>query len=134
MKYRFDKNSLVVIRGNDKKIYSESALYYKLKNLLIKDGYDVIKKLMWKDGHMYGDDTLLYIRSRNMNKPGAFMAYDGNYAIRALYEPYNEDDGEVTLSVEWAEVEPKKKKTTKRKLVKKSRAKKTTMGISGSRR
>jgi len=129
MKYKFDKNSLVVTRGNDKKVYTESGFFYQLKNALIKDGHDVIKKEMSKDGHMVSDNVY-YVRSRNMNRPGAFMVWDTAYAIRATYEPYN--DGEVTLSIEWAEVEPKKKRKAKAKK-RTSRSKRSSPGIGGSR-
>lgn len=130
MKYKFDANSLVVTRGNDKKVYTESGFFYQLKNALIKDGYDVIKKEMVKDGHMVSENVY-YVRSRNMKKPGAFMAWDTAYAIRGTYEPYN--DGEVTLTIEWAEVEPKKKGKVKTKKKKSARARKSSPGIGGSR-
>ncbi len=129
MNYKFDANSLVVTRGNDKKVYTESGFFYQLKNALIRDGYNVIKKEMVKDGHMVSENVH-YIRSRNMNKAGAFMVWDTAYAIRATYEPYN--DGEVTLSIEWAEIEPQKKKA-KSKRKKATRARRSSPGIGGSR-
>jgi hypothetical protein len=87
----------------DPKIYSESLLLHGIKKELIKQGHDVIKKRMWKDGHLYGDDKLQYIRSRNkgkkfQNSHDFIMVYDGNYAIRAMEKEYNE--GELTLLVE----------------------------------
>lgn len=88
-----------VRRADGPKIYSESRLLHLIKRELIKQGYDVIKKRMWKDGHMYGDETTQYIRtrSRKMDRD-SFHIYDGGYALRLLYEPYNKG-GFVELGV-----------------------------------
>ena len=98
MDIQINKNTVVISRTNDKeKFYSESTFLYHIKNELIKDGYDVIKKRIHKDGHMMGDDTTQYIRDRR----GMFAIYDGDYAIRLLHKDYNES-GEVTLNyIEW---------------------------------
>ena len=93
MNIQIKKNTVVVTRTNDKeKFYNESTFLYHIKNQLIKDGYDVIKKRMWKDGHMMGDDTTQYIRDRKWK----FAIYDGDGAIRFLHKDYNEL-GQVTL-------------------------------------
>lgn len=96
------ENSAVITReSTDKKYYGlsgESLLLYNIKNALIKQGYDVIKKRMWKDGHLYGDVTLQYIRTRNKNANDFMMIYDGNYAVRAMTEDFN--NGELTLNIE----------------------------------
>ena len=72
MKVELLENSCKITREvGDKKLYGmsgESLLLYKIKKELIKQGYDVIKKRMWKDGHMYGNDEMQYIRSRNLSK------------------------------------------------------------------
>ncbi len=86
------ENILTVKRGNSPKIHNESALYYAIKKELQSQGYDVIKKLMWKDGHLYGDNTLPYIRGRKQNDKTP-MIYDGAYAIRSIVEFYNKSDG-----------------------------------------
>lgn len=39
----------------------DSNLLYKIKNMLNENGAKLIKKRMWKDGHLV-DDTLQYIR------------------------------------------------------------------------
>lgn len=96
MKIILGKNRLTVLRENGKKIYNESFLLHLIKKELIKQGHDVIKKRMWKDGHLYGDTQTQYIRTRN--KKTGFMVYDGNYALRFMYEDYNA--GELTLLVE----------------------------------
>lgn len=96
----------------EKRYKNESAFWYALKKLLIDAGYDVIKKLMFKDGHMV-DDHIYYIRSRNIKKKDSFMIHDSAYAIRDVAEDWNRlPPGEVMsldllhdLSVEvfWAE-------------------------------
>ena len=92
MNIKIKNNKVTVTRINDKeKFYSESNLLYQIKNQLIKNGYDVIKKRMWKDGHLM-DDTQQYIRDRNWK----FGIYDGSYAIRLLHEDYNKN-GYVVL-------------------------------------
>ena len=98
MNIQIKKNTVVVTRTNDKeKFYNESTFLYHIKNELIENGYDVIKKRMWKDGHMMGDDTTQYIRDRNCK----FAIYDGEWMIRSLYDDYNES-GQVTLNyIEW---------------------------------
>lgn len=86
---------------DDKKIYSESTLLHQVKKELITQGYDVIKKRMWKDGHMVAD-TQQYIRTRKM-KPDAVNSvaiYDAHYAIRKLDEDYR-GDGKVNLVIHY---------------------------------
>jgi hypothetical protein len=78
----------------DPKFYRESTFLHHVKKKLIEQGYDVIKKRMWRDGHMV-DDTQQYIRDRKNN----FAIWYGEYAIRDSREPFNEN-GEVVLLVE----------------------------------
>jgi len=102
MRVELKSYSCIVFRDNDSKIYSESLFFHKLKTELIKQGYDVIKKQMWKDGHLV-DDNQYYVRSRETkeNKTDmrrSFAVYDTQYAFQFAYEPYNKD-GQVTLAV-----------------------------------
>ena len=100
MKAELNGNTCKVIREDgDGKIYNESLLLHKVKKELIQQGYDVIKKRMWKDGHLMGNDTTQYIRSRKWNADNFMMIYDGNYAIRFSYEDYN-NDGVLYLNIE----------------------------------
>jgi len=95
MKVELSNSGCKVTRGAiDQKLYSESHLLHLVKKELIRQGYDVIKKLMWKDGHLVGD-TQHYIRERK----GKFAIWFGSYAIRTSYEDYNE--GEVVYQVEF---------------------------------
>ena len=106
MKIELKTNSLVVTKdATDKKFHggwgsAESQLLHHIKKTLISAGYDVIKKRMAKDGHLYGDDTTQYIRSRKIGKGTPYMMiYDGQWAIRNLATEWNET-GKVTLLVE----------------------------------
>ncbi len=94
---RVTGGSAKVIRGTGPKIYKETAFWQDVRRSLMKQGYDVIKKLMWKDGHMV-DDTQYYVRSRKYT-PDSFMLSQTDYAIRAVYDEYNKE-GEVTLAVD----------------------------------
>jgi hypothetical protein len=88
---------LHVIRQNDDpKFYSESRLWYAIKNELNARGYDLIKKSPGNDGHLTGADYYLRIRSHRSQSPHVYI-YDSQYAIRMMYTPYNE--GQLTLDI-----------------------------------
>lgn len=106
MKLQFDGNSLIVTREEtDPKYYGavnakgESNLLHAIKTELNKQGYDLIKKRMWKDGHLV-DDIQQYLRTR---KKGAGKAdiqiYNASFALYGANERFN--DGKVTLSVDY---------------------------------
>ena len=57
----------------------ESTFLYDVLQCLKSQGLDVIKKRMWKDGHMMSD-TQQYIRSRKKTDD-MIMIYNANYAI-----------------------------------------------------
>lgn len=80
----------VVHEPNDPRPSNESHLLHMIKKNLIAQGFDVIKKRMWKDGHMVAD-ACQYIRSRNMKDPNAFMCWDDQYAVRDLAQDYREN-------------------------------------------
>jgi hypothetical protein len=81
-------------KGDDPKYYNDSTLLHQVKKALIAQGYDVIKKRMQKDGHMYGDETTQYIRTRGKRPgPDSFYVWDRHYAVRTLYQRWNEDGG-----------------------------------------
>lgn len=85
--------------ANDKPIYTESAFYYAVKQELNRQGHDVIKKLMHKDGHLFGDGTLYYLRSRAPRTDPEVMIYDNNWAVKDLVKEYREN-GSVGLAVQ----------------------------------
>lgn len=90
MKVELTNNLCIVTREDgDKRPKNESHLLHMVKTELNKQGHDLIKKLMWKDGHMVAD-TQHYLRSRN--RQGHNIAiYDGNYQIFDSCKMYNED-------------------------------------------
>ena len=83
----------VIREDSDPKIYRESAFFHKVKVKMQEQGYDVIKKLAWKDGHMI-DDSQHYIRERK----GKWCVWYPEYALRFVYTDYN-DEGKVDLQL-----------------------------------
>ena len=77
------------------KFNNESNLLYHIKEELIKMGFDVIKKRMWKDGHIVGTDQTQYIRERNH----LFYIYDNEHESRLLHKDFNRE-GFVFLCLE----------------------------------
>ena len=64
MKVTLTETQCIVERTtDDPNFYAESHFLYHVKLQLIEQGYDLIKKRMWKDGHLV-DDRQQYIRSR----------------------------------------------------------------------
>ena len=78
---------------------AESNFLYNVKKELIKQGYDVIKKRMCKDGHLT-DDTHQYIRTRKPsgNPLKDIYVVNDSYAIYDAGERFN-TDGVVSLTV-----------------------------------
>ena len=74
--------------GGNMEARGESALLHALKLKLIDLGHDVIKKRMYKDGHLV-DERQQYIRSRNGKCSGGFAVYSPHFAIRGLDELWN---------------------------------------------
>lgn len=77
------KNTWFKREPNEPKLYTESAIYYRIKQILNDAGFDVIKKNPQKDGHLTG--AAYYIRDRKHR----FCLFDDDYAIRFLTEPFN---------------------------------------------
>lgn len=97
MKVTLKTNVCVVDREDtDPKFYSESTLLHHVKLALLKQGFDVIKKLAWKDGNLVGDD-LHWIRVRNPKDPNWFAVYDGQYCVRKSTDDFNK--GQLLLDV-----------------------------------
>jgi hypothetical protein len=76
----------------------ESMLLYHVKQELQKQGLDVIKKRMWKDGHLV-DEHVQYVRTRNVNAEHGIMVWNGNHQIYDAGDEFNEQ-GHVTLHVD----------------------------------
>lgn len=69
---------------------AESTFLYHVKEELIKQGYDVIKKRMWIDGHLVADSRQ-YIRTRSTNSDDFLMVYNSNYAAVDAGEEFNKN-------------------------------------------
>jgi hypothetical protein len=114
-KITFNESTLVVEREpGDPKFYGkanaagESKFLYWLKTELNKNhGYDLIKKRMWKDGHLM-DDMQQYLRTRSPKSKGPHVQlWNDHWAICGLDEDWNA--GHVAIRIDrdiW--VEPKK--------------------------
>ena len=103
MKVKLEKKTCIVTREDgDKRMSTESQLLYHVKLELQKQGHDVIKKRMWKDGHMVSDHCQ-YVRERK----GKFGIWDEQYPIRDIVEDFRKV-GRVVLSV--AELDPTQKR------------------------
>ena len=74
-----------------------SRLYYHIKQALNEQGYRLIKKRMWKDGHLV-DSERQYLVTRNP-KGQNFCIYDNLYALRDARDDYNRE-GHVTLCID----------------------------------
>jgi len=79
MKVTLTQNSCVVEKESGDPHFSnggyanaESTFLYHVKQELIKQGFDVIKKRMWKDGHMM-DDMQQYLRTGKIRKGQPYM-------------------------------------------------------------
>lgn len=86
--------------SDPKRFNTESTLLHHIKKQLIKQGFDLIKKLMWKDGHLVDSDQH-YLRARKENKDDPLkdvMIYNNHWAIRGNEEDYNKE-GKCTFTV-----------------------------------
>tara|TARA_R110000824_G_scaffold214719_1_gene400950 strand:+ start:1364 stop:1693 length:330 start_codon:yes stop_codon:yes gene_type:complete len=104
MEIQLKENSCVVTREpDDPKFYGtvgakgESNLLHALKTKLNDQGFDFIKKRMWKDGHLV-DDMQQYLRERVPVNGRQLCIYNDAWAIQGANDPYNEK-GDVTLAV-----------------------------------
>ena len=68
---------------------AESRLLYNIQKILNDRGYDLLKKRMWRDGHMFGSDWTQYVRSRNLKAIPSLYIYHANYALEVATESYN---------------------------------------------
>ena len=80
---------------------AESAFLYWLKKHLNAEPYslDLIKKRMWKDGHMVSEEQQ-YLRTAKIRKGKPYMMlYNPHWQINGLEADWNED-GKAVLSIE----------------------------------
>ena len=71
----------------------ESTFFYHLCKALKAQGYDCIKKLAYKDGHLV-DDDMYYIRDRK----NRWCVWDESHALRLVSQDFDKE-GIVKLRV-----------------------------------
>lgn len=98
---RIDKDSgtmTITLESGDNKNWSDSTMLYHVKQTLQKMGYDVIKKRMWKDGHMV-DDEQQYIKTRSHKvDKDSFCAWQVYYSVRTMADE-NKKYGSIELAM-----------------------------------
>jgi hypothetical protein len=68
---------------------AESRLLYGVQQALNRRDYGLIKKRMWRDGHMFGGDHSQYLRSRDLRTVPSLYIYHSDYALEVAAESYN---------------------------------------------
>ena len=68
---------------------AESRLLYNVQKALNRRGYDLLKKRMWRDGHMFGSEHTQYLRSGNLKGIPSLYIYHADYALEVAAESYN---------------------------------------------
>ena len=68
---------------------AESRLLHNVQKILNGRGYDLLKKRMWRDGHMFGCEHSQYLRSRNLKGVPSLYVYHADYALEVAAESYN---------------------------------------------
>lgn len=98
---KLKENVCIVMKEKDDRYYRdggfgsrESHFLHSVKEELRSQGWDVIKKRMWRDGHMV-DEHQQYIRDREHK----FAIWWGSYQLRDAAEDFNKA-GFVELTVE----------------------------------
>jgi len=102
------KNHVCIVtrEKDDPKFYGvvngtgESKLLYAVKKKLNDQGYNLIKKRMYKDGHLV-DDLQQYLRTQKPsgNPEKDIYIYNSNWNVQGAEENYNKE-GIVILSVD----------------------------------
>ena len=68
---------------------AESRLLYKVQQILDRRGYGLLKKRMWRDGHLFGTEHTQYLRSRNLKTVPSLYVYHADAALEVAAEYYN---------------------------------------------
>jgi len=105
MRFELAEHSITAIReGGDPKFYGvqfargESRLLHQIKIVLNNNGFDLIKKRMWKDGHLV-DDLQQYLRVRHAHSDTPHVAiYSPFWQVRGAERDRNQ--GRVTFRLE----------------------------------
>lgn len=68
---------------------AESRLLHHVQKTLDRRGYDLIKKRMGRDGHLFGSEYSQYLRSRNLRAIPSLYVYHADCALEVAAENYN---------------------------------------------
>ena len=68
---------------------AESRLLHHVRKILDRRGCDLIKKRMWRDGHMFGCEHSQSLRSRNIKAVPSLYLYHADYALEVAAESFN---------------------------------------------
>jgi hypothetical protein len=68
---------------------AESRLLYNVQKILNGRGYGLLKKRMWRDGHMFGTEYTQYLRSRSLKALPSLYIYHADSALEVAAESYN---------------------------------------------
>ena len=68
---------------------AESRLLHNVQKILNGRGYDLIKKRMWRDGHMFGSEHSQYLRSRNLKAVPSLYVYHADASLEVAAESFN---------------------------------------------
>jgi hypothetical protein len=79
---------------------AESRLLHHVLRALNARGYDLIKRRMWRDGHMVGTEHTQYLRSRHVSGTPSLCLYHADHAVEIAAESFNVL-GRVVLRVEY---------------------------------
>jgi hypothetical protein len=89
MKIKFSGRTLTIKREKgEKAVKNESGLLHSLKGKLNSMGFDLIKKLAYKDGHMVSE-YVHYLRARAGTKTPQISIFDYMYNIRDCAKGFN---------------------------------------------
>lgn len=83
---------------------AESRLLHHVKLILNQRSYGLIKKRMWRDGHLFGTEHNQYLRSRVITGTPSLCVYHADHAIEIAAEVFNKL-GRVELAVAYGLVE-----------------------------
>lgn len=79
---------------------AESRLLHHVRLILNIRRYDLIKKRMWKDSHLFGTEHTQYLRSRQLRGTPSLCVYHADHAVEIAAESFNVL-GRVELAVEF---------------------------------
>src|SRR4051794_19673597 len=68
---------------------AESRLLHNAQKILNGRGYGLLKKRMWRDGHMFGTEYTQSLRSRSLKALPSLYIYHADSALEVAAESYN---------------------------------------------